>query len=93
MLLPTSQGPSQTVVRELDSWAVWRVSESRTGGGKRNLEGAERVLSALDSLRSQLLPLTDNSKLNTISPLEGSVVVVGFLWVFFPPSLFHLLLL
>ena len=39
------------------------------------LQDAKRVLSALDSLHSQLIPLANNSKLNPISLLEGSVVV------------------
>lgn len=40
------------------------------------LQDAKRVLSALESLHSQLIPLDHNSKLNPLSLLEGSVVGV-----------------
>lgn len=56
-----------------------------TAGGGLNPGGAERTLSALESLGPQLLPLATNSTLNPTAPMEGSVVVVFLCVCFFLP--------
>lgn len=65
-----------------------------TGGGAEPSRCKKGALSALDSLHSHRLPLANNSKLNPVSLLQGSVVVVCVFFPFpfpFSASVAHLL--